>query len=96
MTKTNFAFLSKQCFFTYFYWEMINSKHCSWEECKRDSQSLKKNWSQSQNKCEKSGKKAKYAVFHGVTRQPGNVLKKVETSGGGGGGVLWVGEGTPV
>ena len=30
-----------------------------------------------------------------MTRQPGNVLKKVETSGGGGGGVGG-GEGTPV
>ena len=39
-----------------------------------------KNWSESQNKCEKSGKKAKYAVFHGVTRQPGNVLKEVDCS----------------
>lgn len=46
-----------------------------------------KNWSESQNKWEKFGKKAKYAVFHGVTREPGNVLKEVETServGGGG------------
>ena len=50
-----------------------------------------KNWSESQNKWEKFGKKAKYAVFHGVTREPGNVLKEVETServGGGGGKVL--------
>ena len=48
-----------------------------------------KNWSESQNKWEKFGKKAKYAVFHGVTREPGNVLKEVETServGGRGGG----------
>ena len=48
-----------------------------------------KKWSESQNKWEKFGKKAKYAVFHGVTREPGNVLKEVETServGGGGGG----------
>ena len=65
---------------------MVNSKRCSWEECKRDSQSLKKNWSELQNECEKSGKKAKYAVFHGVTRQSGNVLQKVETSGEGGEG----------
>lgn len=46
-----------------------------------------KKWSESQNKWEKFGKKAKYAVFHGVTREPGNVLKEVETServGGGG------------
>ena len=49
-----------------------------------------KNWSESQNKWEKFGKKAKYAVFHGVTREPGNVLKEVETSErvGGGGKVL--------
>ena len=26
---------SKQCFFGYFYQEMVNSKSCSWEECKR-------------------------------------------------------------
>ena len=45
-----------------------------------------KNWSESQNKWEKFGKKAKYAVFHGVTREPGNVLKEVETSERGGGG----------
>ena len=51
-----------------------------------------KNWSESQNKWEKFGKKAKYAVFHGVTREPGNVLKEVETSERVGGG----GEGTPV
>ena len=49
MTKTVFAFhskalyvrllsvKSKQCFFVYFYQEMVNSKLCSWEECKRDS-----------------------------------------------------------
>ena len=50
-----------------------------------------KKWSESQNKWEKFGKKAKYAVFHGVTREPGNVLKEVETServGGGGWGLL--------
>ena len=29
-------------------------------------------------------------MFHGVTRQPGNVFKEVETGGGGGG------KGTPV
>ena len=28
---------SKQCFCVYFYQEMVNSKLCSWEECKRDS-----------------------------------------------------------
>ena len=39
-----------------------------------------KKWSESQNKWEKFGKKAKYAMFHGVTREPGNVLKEVETS----------------
>ena len=49
-----------------------------------------KKWSESQNKWEKFGKKAKYAVFHGVTREPGNVLKEVETSERVGGG------GTPV
>ena len=27
---------SKQCFFVYFYQEMVNSKCCSWEECKRE------------------------------------------------------------
>ena len=48
-----------------------------------------KKWSESQNKWEKFGKKAKYAVFHGVTREPGNVLKEVETS-------ERVGGGTPV
>ena len=45
MTQTNFTFHSKDLyaplqsvvFFAYFYWEMVNSKHCSWEECKRDS-----------------------------------------------------------
>ena len=31
---------SKQCFFVFFfsfYQEMVNSKLCSWEECKKDS-----------------------------------------------------------
>ena len=27
---------SKQCFFVYFYQEMVNSKSCSWEERKRE------------------------------------------------------------
>ena len=27
---------SKQCFFVYFYQEMVNSKSCSWEEHKRE------------------------------------------------------------
>ena len=43
-----------------------------------------KKWSEPQNKWEKFGKKAKYAVFHRVTRQPGNVLKEVETQRGAG------------
>ena len=55
-----------------------------------------KNWSESQNKWEKFGKKAKYAVFHGVTRQPGNVLKEAETSEERGGRDGGTGEGTPV
>ena len=50
-----------------------NSKRCSWEESKK--------WSESLNKCQKCGKKAKYAVFYGVTRQPGNAFKEVDVQG---------------
>ena len=38
-----------------------------------------KKWSESLNKCEKSAKKAKYAVFCGSDQAAGNVLKEVDT-----------------
>ena len=51
--------------FAYFYRGMVNNKRCSWEEIVRGTQGSLKKWSESLNKCEKSGKKAKYAVFCG-------------------------------
>lgn len=56
MTQTNFAFHSEDLyapliwrvlsqnndFFAYFHGEMVKRKHCSREECKRDSRMLEK------------------------------------------------------
>ena len=42
----------------------------------KGTQGSPKKWSELLSKCEKSEKKA---VFYGVTRQPGNVLKEVDT-----------------
>ena len=57
-------------FFAHFCWEMVNSKRCSWKNVKGTQGSLKK-WSESLNKCEKSGKKANYAVFCGSVQAAG-------------------------
>ena len=46
----------------------------------RGTQGSLKKWSESHNKCEKSGKKAEYVVFcFEVTRQLGNVFKELKT-----------------
>lgn len=42
----------------------------------KGTQGSPKKWSELLSKCEKSEKKA---VFYGVTRQPGNVLKEIAT-----------------
>ena len=52
-------------FFTYFYWDMANNKHYSWEECDRNSRILER--------------KQSALCFVAVIRQLGNVLKEVDT-----------------
>ena len=88
MTQTNFAshskalytrlpsVESKHCFFfAYFYRDMGINKRCSWEDCERDSR-IPEKWSESLNKCEKYGKKAKYAMFCGSDQAAGKCFKK--------------------
>ena len=48
------------------YREMMNSKHWSWELCKRDSTWIPEKWSELLNTCKKSGKKAKCLVLYGI------------------------------
>ena len=46
----------------------------------RGTQGSLKKWSESLNKCEKSGKKAKYAVFCGSDQAAGKCFEKVDLS----------------
>ena len=45
----------------------------------RGTQGSLKKWSESLNKCEKSGRKRSTLCFVAVIMQPGNVLKEVDT-----------------
>ena len=71
--RTNWLFFG--CFLRIFIGKMVKASVAAGKNV-IGTQGSPKKWSELLSKCEKSEKKA---VFYGVTRQPGNVLKEVDT-----------------
>ena len=87
MTQTNFALALYACllsveskcslfFFMYFYRDMVNNISVAAGKNVRGTQGSPKKWSESLNKCEISGKKAKYATFCGSDQAAGKCLER--------------------